>query len=94
MNANVVDDTGMELMFIMVHADVCDHVWVLVCVGTVWCDGYVCMANSMHIRKGYVMCVRTLSMAYAAVMQSFVCYSLKPSHITKLVFPIFQTSKV
>ena len=72
MNANVVEDTCMELMFIMVHADVGIHVWVLVCVGTVWCDGDVCMANSMHIRKGYVMFVRTLGMAYGAVMQSLV----------------------
>ena len=94
MNANVVENTCMEVMFIMVHADVCIHVWVLVCIGTVWCDDDVCMANCMHIRKGYVMCIRTLSMAYAAVMQSLVCYSLKPSHITKLVFLIFQTSKV
>ena len=35
MNANVVEDTCMELMFIMVPEDVCIHVGVLVCVGTV-----------------------------------------------------------
>lgn len=94
MNANVVEDTCMELMFIMVPEDVCIHVGVLVCVGTVWCDGDVCMANSTYVHMASVMCVRTLSMAYAAVMQSLVCYSLKPSHINKLVFLIFQTSKV